>query len=220
MKKALSYSEWYCWTKRPWEYNARYIEGIDQPETPAMNYGKIVHQAIENPMYEWQPAMLSKGFSRSQIHIARKLIDNVIGGRMENPVESEVKLMADFNDIQLFSIFDGLNREQRILEEMKTTASPDRYTQWSVDFHDQVTFYALVYYQLFHAFFTDVRLLVMDTSKGTVKRYHTVRSRRDILDMADHINRCVGEMRTAGIWEKRLTRKERDALKIQQLPLS
>lgn len=212
MKKYFSYSEFYTWCNDRERYYQTYIEGVETPPNDAMILGSIVHETLENPKKEWIKE-LKENKMHKRIGVVRKLLDKMEPKKIGQP---EVSMIAKKDDVKLFSIFDGFDKKNRILNEYKTS-DKESWTQWRVDFNKQLSFYAWVYYLNCHSYFREMNLYFLDTKKGNVKTFKTIRSRRDIMLIEKEVLKAVDEIKKAGLWEKRLSREDRN--KLNQLNL-
>ena len=226
MKKYISYSELNCWESYNDKYYEQYVECKPFEPNRKMILGKIIHNAIENPHYKWLEEMNEHNFQKKKQLVARTLIDKMIWKLGEqqaknkiNGYEPEKKIGCDLDDLKLFGIFDGFDSFNRELDEFKTTDNDDRWNQWTVDFDGQLSFYALILFQKYHSYFREIRLHRLNTVKGTLKTYRTTRSRLDVNRMQKRVTKAVAEMKFAGIWGKRKSRKEAEDMHKQQLNL-
>lgn len=209
MKKYISYSEMRLWDLNQEEYIRRYIKGEEQEPNKEMILGTIIHRTLEDPRYEFQKAMLDAGFNRRKIKTVRTLIDKMVP---KLPPEREVKIGAQMaGDIELFSVFDGFDPEQRILYEYKTSEN-EIWNQRIVNYHQQLDFYAMVYYLKFHSFFREIRLFFLNTKSGNVKTFKTARSIRDINMASYRVQKFYQQMIDRGLWNKRLSREDKALL--------
>lgn len=214
MKQYLSFSELYLWHKDKDQYIRQYVLGEEFQSNPAMELGSLIHKVLEEPRYPWLKEAKEMGLKNNKILAIRKIVTKMAFTR---PKESEVSIRTTNHDPELFSIFDGFDREQRVLYEFKTTANPKSYSQWRVDTHMQLTFYAYIYHQIYHQYFRDIFLYVCDTSKGGVKVYKTARGWKDIEFMGNYIRETKQQMVDAGVWEKRMSKE--DKIKSKNLTL-
>ena len=202
MKRFFSHSEFYLWNRDRQKYIDRYVKGIEEPKTRPMILGTIIHKTIEEPRYPWLQEMKKEGFDYDEIYVVRKLLNKV-----KRPPKSEVTFTTKDEDLSLITIFDGLDKENKILYEYKT--SKRDWTQYQVDTNTQLSFYAYVWQKLFHSYFSDIILFSLNTEKGTIKTFHTTRGPKDIWDIKEKIEKTHQEMKSAGIWEKRLSRQDK-----------
>jgi hypothetical protein len=208
MKRNFSYSEMHLWEYDRAAYERQYVLGEDQETTQKMELGTIIHAVIEEPRYPWLKELLEKGYTPRQIAVARKLITKALRKR---PVESEVVLTVKTpTGTSLLVKMDGLDRAGRVLTEFKTSDRAKRWTQWAVDTADQLSFYAYAYHLVYHAYLREIMLYFLNTTKGTMETFHTARGPKDLDHIATKIERVCDEIHAAGLWEKRLSRKERE----------
>jgi len=205
MKRYFSYSEYNLWNRNRDEYYRRYILGEEEEPDEKMRLGTIIHRTIEDPRYNWLYELRQMGYKGKQIKNIRKLLDKAM---LLRPKESEVTLTADLEGVKLLAIFDGLDKNERILDEFKTTDNNDSWHQWRVDWDEQLSFYALVYYFSYHKYFREIRLHRINTTTGTIRTFYTIRSLRDVKEIEKKIKKTISEIKEAGWWEKRLSRKE------------
>ncbi len=212
MRKFFSFSEFSLYHRNFDEWHKRYILGEKQEPTREMTLGTLIHSVAENPRFPIQQEMKRLGFSPRQRIAVLKMLP-----KMKREGKSEL-VMTTQSEPRLIGIFDGFDKEERTLYEFKSTANKWTWTQRKVDEAEQLSFYAKIYYENFHAFFKEIVLMRFNTVKGTVKTFRTARSLSDIKAITHEINKTVAEIKERGLWEKRLTSKEREALSYPQLP--
>jgi hypothetical protein len=189
------------------EYYDRYILGLPYEANRAQQLGKIVHAFIEDPRYRWLPELKSLGYTKRDLYPIRKALSKLSPKR---PPKSEVVLRGETKDgIKLLSIFDGLDKEERILYEYKTTSEDRAWSQYRVDYNEQLSFYSYVYYLNFHKFLKEIRLYQIDIKKGNVKTFYTARGPKDLDYIKVRINECLVDLKRLGWWELRKSQKER-----------
>lgn len=208
MKKYLSYSEMslFHWDRD--KYIRQYVEGIYDEEMPdRVHIGTIIHNTIEDHRYPYLEEFKKLGLKTKEILILRNLLTKMY---RKKPAESEVKLMARTKEgIDLFVKIDGLNRQNRELDEFKTSDKDDAWTPWKVDYNEQISFYSYVYYILFHQYLKEIRLTWGDTRNANCKTFYTARGKRDHDYIAKKIRETVKEMKSLGIWEKRMSSQDK-----------
>lgn len=202
-KHHFSQSELYLWNSDRDAYIRKYIEGVEELPTRAQTQGILIHEAIKDEKFPIVEKMKEAGFLRGEIFRAKKALDKIV-----RAPEREKPLVCDFAGIKLITIPDGIDLDKKELYEYKTTDNIHAWTQRRVDLADQLSFEALVYHQLFHSYFRIIRLWRILTTKGTVKKFETARSYRDLLYIGDKIKSAVYEIQRAGLWEKRLSRED------------
>lgn len=211
MKKALSWSELSLFLKDKDTYIRRYIDGLEEVPNDQMILGKLIHKAIEDPKYTWLKDIRDKSKAKYVRKILDKTIPNHIG-------EHEVGMSATLEDITLFSIFDGLDKKERILTDYKT-GEGEKWSQHRTDYDKQMSFYAFVFYLTHHEYLKEIRIVSCDTLTGKVKIYKTVRSRKDLDEIARIIKNAVYLLKRENLWDKRLSWQERAKQSYPQLPL-
>lgn len=208
MKSAFSHSELRLYQYSPDKYYERYVLGKDDQPNKSMQLGSIIHAAIENQMYGWQAELKEKGFTRGQMIAVRTLLDK-IRPKLPTTMGHEIMRFAE-SDIRLMAIYDGYDEKEKTLYEFKTSDNRDRWNQFIVDTHQQLSFYAYIHYLNTHSYLRNIKLFFLDTKRGNVQLFETVRSYRDIQDIKEKINKTVLELKKRGWWEKRLSRKDRE----------
>ncbi len=216
MKKYLSYSEIYLWQRDRTEYIERYVKGLPGPTTQPMELGKLIHATIEEPRYPWLRQAKDMKMTNPRIMAVRKIVTKMSSVQ---PSHREYGMRTSNHEPELFAILDGFDKKERILYEYKTTENPKSWSQWKVDNHLQLSLYAYIFYHNTHQYFSDIQLFVCNTKRGFVKTYHTARGPRDIQETGRLIDRVYNEMKEAGIWDKRVSRKDIDKAKNLQLDL-
>ena len=204
--KPLSWSELSLFEKDPIKHRELYVENKWQPPTEQMQFGSIIHKAIESRTYPWLEELKKLNYDRKKINIARKILTKIDHKR---PKESEVFVRTEYEGIPIIGGYDGFDPENRELDEFKTTGQKWFWTQRSVDSHGQLSFYALIYRLRFHGYFREIRLHAITTDRGNIHTYYTNRGPRDIEEIQQRILRCYRGLLANGLWDKRLTRQAR-----------
>lgn len=206
MKKYFSYSEMNQWDRDKSAYIRQYVDGVYDPPNQAMELGTIIHATIEDPKFPWLMAIQQKGLDVDIVSV-RKAINKLMrkrGGEREFTMTAKTAFGTS-----LLAIFDGFQKSGRTLDEYKTS-DHDSWNQYRVDTNDQLSFYAYIYHLRFHQFFQEMKLHAVNVKKGTVHTFKTTRGPKDIEYISDKIERICDEIHSAGLWEKRLSRKERE----------
>jgi len=215
MKKYVSYSELDCWERSRSDYVKRYVEGEEFKPNRLMEVGTMIHKVIEDPLYPWLEEARRLGFGGPELMTLRKTITKAMAKR---PVASEVILTAKLEDFELFVKMDGYDPNTLELDEYKTTDKSHWY-EWQVHKNFQLDFYALCLWQNRHDFFTRIRLHEINWAKGTAHTFKTARSYTDISRTRYRVIDIVKAIREAGLWDKRLSRADRDKMANLKLPL-
>ncbi len=181
MKSYFSYSEMALFWQDRELYYKKYIEGLEIPTSKEQKLGKIIHKAIAEPRFNWILALKKEGFPKSTALLTRKLLNKAFLYRAPAH-EVEFFTQESKNLPRLYAVFDGFDKQNRILYEYKTTHNPNKWRQWFVDINKQLSFYAYVYYLLFHSFFREIVLIRLNTETGTVKKFVTTRGPKDLQD--------------------------------------
>lgn len=210
MKKYFSPSEMFLWCKDREQYYDQYILGKPFEPNDKMKAGKIIHSYLADNRYPVVKELKELGFTNKRIVVVRKMLNKIEPKLLP---EREKSMGADFKGIRLFGIFDGFDKKNRILAEYKTMDESSR--KWynrDIDRNEQLSFYALIYKLSYFQYFKEIKLYRMNTERGTVQTIHTARGPKDLEYIAEKISKCVDEIKAENLWEKRLSRKERDAL--------
>src|SRR3990167_7306878 len=147
MKDYLSFSEMCLFQTNPEEHYRRYVLGEESPMGPEANLGKIIHQAMENPKFNWIKELKDNKFEHKEL-IVRKILDR---GFQERGTEHEKWISTTLNNgTKLAGILDSFDKDG-YLWEYKTSEKPERWSQWIVDDHKQLSFYALIYWLNYHS---------------------------------------------------------------------
>jgi len=212
--KPLSWSELSLFERDRDAWRRRYIDGVSDAATAEMEFGTLIHGAIENPHLPLVEILTKKGHAISEIQLVRKIMNRLESRR---PIASEQVVKAETRTgIPLIAIFDGLNKYHRELDEYKTTTNKDAWKQYQVDTNGQLSFYAYVWKLTMHSYFREMRLhriyYNFKELEYGVSTLYTTRGPADISVMADRIDRAVAAMKMYRLWDKRLTKKQRNAL--------
>lgn len=218
MKKFFSYSELRTFNYSKDEYYKQYVQGIQSPPNQEMLTGTLIHETIANPQKNWLKELKEFGVSGKAVIPYRKVISKLTG--QLKPKESEVTVIVKLdNEIMLHSIYDGLDKEKRELDEFKTTTNNDRWFQWTVDKDKQLSFYALVYNLTYHKYFREIRLHRINYATGNVKTFYTTRGPADIIQIAIEIKNTVSEIKSLGWWTQRKSRQDINNDNTLKLPI-
>lgn len=175
------FSSFRDYDKEEWYNN--YILGIKAPPNARMTFGSLVGKRIEkDPSYIPQ--------------LPRNIME----------YEMTATLKDKHGDFSLIGYADSYNPETKELDEFKTS-SPTGWTQKKVDFHDQLTYYALLLYlrDKVKPEHLTIRLHHMHTCEDgsfnitfckpfTLDTYTTKRTTRQVLMFASEILRVREEM--------------------------
>lgn len=218
MKEYLSYSELDLWYRDKPEHYRRYVEGIFPEPTEQMKLGTMIHKVMEDPKYDWLKE-LRENYPHIEIAPIRKAIDKLMAKRDKDGAEHEAKYRAELGDIKLFCVFDAFDKSERLLTDYKTSFRAKAWTPSRADYDKQFSLYALAHWLNTHSFFKTVTVRSIDLSKGNVETIETARDRMSIDFISKWIEIGVYDMKQAGVWEKRLSKEERDLLKAGTLDL-
>jgi len=214
MKNTFSASEMYKWHRDREGYMRLYIEGIQDPPNDKMKLGTLIHNTIQDNRFPLIEEMKKEGYSKKQMLAARKAVSNI-----PSPEKSEIFMSVEYGNVKLVGFADGLGNNDSELIEYKTTDNPQIWNQRNVDMNDQLSFYALIRYLKHHSYWKGIRLIRVNTITGSVRRYETARGYRDVQYMKDKVDKTILEIKDAGLWESRLSRKEIDRRNQGQLEL-
>lgn len=194
------------WQKDREQYIRQYVNGEESPTSKEMMLGTIIHNALENPYYNWRKAL-----EENDLLIKEQIVLILLGKMAFKRLEQgEFGITAKTKSgIILFSKFDGFDKKNKILGEYKTSERPELWSQRIVDMHLQLTFYAYVYRLTYRSFFREIQLHYLNTAKGTVKTYITSRGLKDLQYIEKMIEQTVSEMKQEGIWEKRMSKADK-----------
>lgn len=210
MKKFLSYSEYNSYMNYHDSYIDTYILGKDIERKPEeqlkIDLGTAIHKWMADEKYPIMKQCRELGLKNKEIVKMRKLLDKAENKRADEP---EVSINAKLGDISLGGFFDGIS--DGYLIEYKTS-DEDKWFKNRVELDDQLSFYALMYSLTYHQYFKGINLYAMNTTKATCKTFKTARGPRDLAYIKGRIIECVKSMKKENLWDKRLSRAERDAI--------
>lgn len=213
MKKFFSFSEGVLWHKDRAEYLRRYVEGKEVAATREQLLGTLIHEGIADPHFPIIEKMKEAKFPVAMRFKARKILNNVT--RFPEREKMFVGNLPDkFGGEAIGAVFDGLDSQERRLGEYKTTAVKEAWSQWRVDRNPQLSFYAGIWWCIYRSFFREMVLYRIDVNGATIKKYMTARGPADIQEAFSFAAQTISEMKRAGIWEKRLSYRERTNLKL------
>lgn len=215
MKKYFSYTELRAFEADRDDYYRHYIEGEEFQPSLAMKIGTHIHEYLKEPAYPLIKELSGLNIEPSRLETIAKMMKKLDAIRAP---EREISMVAKLGDIKLFAKLDGFYKTDRKIVDYKTTDEPDNWQQRVVDYHPQLTFYALVYWLSYWRFLRSMEIYRIDTLTGSVVRRETVRSRSDIEAMKQRVLSAVAELKSLDWWEKRLSRN--DQLTKNQLALS
>ena len=210
-KSHFSQSELYLWHHDKDAYIHKYVEGIEEEMPRRAVFGGLIHKSIEKDTFPVFEELKKQGFTKGEALVTRKVLDKVY-----RAPEREVPLFSELKGVKFIAVLDGLDRPAREMHEYKTTDNPNSWTQHRVDYLDQISFYVWVWRTTFHSFLR-AKLHRINTKSGAIKVYETSRGIRDINFIQDKVFETISDMKTCGVWEKRLSRKEREEkLKVER----
>lgn len=170
-KKYLSYSQLILIESSPKGYIDRYLKG-KVLETESLSFGKKVAEAKER----------NKPSKDPEVEIARILLPDY--------PEREVEMFAETKHCQIFSKFDGLNRDIPKIGDHKTGYK--EWTQERVNKDSQLTFYSYNYFLNEN----EIPLLGIDwfnRETQEVTSFETTRTMKDLLEI---------DLRIKKAWDK------------------
>lgn len=221
MKRGISFSEYSLYLRDKKKWHAQYIKGEQYTQSRPQLFGNIIHDEIAQPGHLMR-RLTEEGFTIKEKAIARKLVNGMASRRPQvNPAvftkgdklyrECEIE-----EGVIVLGFYDGLDLEPYRLHEIKTCAFPDDHffgwNQWKVDTNAQPAFYQLIEYYKNRKLFSEILLHRLNTKKGTVKTFHTNRSRNDIETLKTALIHYANTLKKEGLWTQRKSREE-----IQQL---
>lgn len=179
-KRALSYSQLssFEYDKKEWYKN--YILGIREPANPAMEYGNFIGDRIGT-------------------------LNNLVTG-LEPAGTKEFELRANLGTIPIVGYADHYCSKTCVLNENKTSATKNRWTQKKVDEHSQLTMYCLMLFLqhkvkpedvTIYLNFIPVRTVGFNfelPNTPTFQTFQTKRTTFDIVKYAGYIQATVKEM--------------------------
>jgi len=174
------------------EYYRRYVLGIQEPPTPPMKFGTIVHKALASPKYNWIKALKKDGFTSDYNRVVAAALAKI----KDRPAQKEIKVMVKHEPIDLLAYFDGLNKNE--IHEYKTAGS--HWTQEKVDQHGQMDFYALIHLIKFKTI-PALILHSIHAKSGDVRSFKTTRTKKQLDEFQKEIER-IHEAITNQIWYK------------------
>lgn len=193
-------------------YIRRYVDGIEDPPTRKMILGNHIHSGIQDKRYPLVEEMVKEGFQKPDVYAAQKIVQ-----RIPAPLEAEVFLAVDLDGVRLIGVLDGFDKQGKELDEYKTTDRAKIWTQKRVDLDDQLSFYALLRFLIYHDYWWRIRLWRGYTNTGTVRKFETARGPRDIRYIREKTFGTIEEIKREGFWERRLSRAEIEQKNQRQL---
>lgn len=207
-KSYVSYSEMraFYWSKDEW-YES-YIKGKEFETNINVEIGSAVHNWMDDSRFPINKTLLELGVGRRRIFKIRKMLNKAYSKKGK---ERECPAWAERKDgIKLFGLYDGFDRDSRVLKEYKTSPNADKvWSQSRADKDEQLSFYAMIYRLTFHSYFKEIQLVAMDTTRGNCKVFYTARGPKDIEYVEERLNNFIRIVKKEGLWLKRLSRKER-----------
>lgn len=205
MKRFFSYTELRTFEHDRDDYYRQYIEGEQFEPNLSMKIGSAIHSYLERPDFPLIKELSAWPIEKERLETIGKMMKKLDAIRAP---EREVSMIAKLEDVKLFAKLDGFYKTDRVIVDFKTTDQPDNWQQRIVDYHPQLSFYAMVYWLTYRRFLTSILLYRIDTMTGSVTKRETIRSRTDIEAMKQRVLAAVEELKRFGWWEKRLSREE------------
>jgi hypothetical protein len=149
------------------KWKLRYLYGIKDPSTPAMQLGTNLHKAFSSGETDWLDQCLP---------FERRIYNKIISG-LKNIItlNTEKEVRVDLDGIPTLGYWDGYDKETII--ELKTGAQT-----WSLaraQDHKQLDFYALQHLELYGTIPT-ILLVSASTKTGKVITHEVKKSAHDI----------------------------------------
>ncbi len=197
----LSWSELDCFERDPKEWESRYILGLQAPATKAMIRGGDIGKMIATgDLFKENQA-----YSLKDVEIHRTIVTQAethIGDRTQ--WEWEKKLEVPIEGVPTRGYWDGY--KDGILLEIKTG-----WKLWSplqAQDHGQLSFYYLQALEKGMEI-KEVWLLSASTVSGVVILHKLLPTLEQIVAMSQRITEAHRRMLELGLWDKRLSSKER-----------
>lgn len=209
MKLFIDYSELYLYEHSPKEHYKKHVLGEELVFPPdqkrRMLLGNIVGDYIENPQDDFVRRMKEGGFGNGLVLKVQKLYP-----RIERSGEHQVWLQYDFGEgVILRGKLDRFVREERIIDDYKTTENEWAWNQKKVDESRQLSVYDLLFYENFHDPLRELAIAEINLAKrGRFKRWLTSRGPTERKETKEWIFYLVNKMKREKIWELRKSYKE------------
>ena len=217
MREYVDYTELNTYSRSSEDHYKKYVLGEELVFTPEqeerMTLGTIVGDYVDNPNYDFVREMKAAGFGNELVLKVQRLYP-----RIERSGEHQVSLWADLGQgLILYGKLDRLMKEERIIDDYKTTRGEFVWSQSRVDNDKQLGLYALLFKENFHQFPKELAIAEINLSKrGRFHRWTTVRGPKDLEIVRNWIWGIVEEMQKVGIWEQRKSWKEIEFLRKQK----
>lgn len=179
--RPLSWSQISSFSYDPNQWARKYLDGINDPPNPAMEFGRIVGEAIAS----------------KHPHAPQVPRGDVF----------EYEMRATINKVPLIGFLDSFNASIPAMFEYKTSAKSDKWTQKSVDDSGQITMYALLLFlqDKIHPKDLSITLsaihvrtrgdFIMEIHPDTpIQSFKTTRTMKDIMRFAAYIEKTIKEM--------------------------
>ncbi len=230
MKPTIDYSElrnyeeslkWAEKENKPYEESEHYRkyvlgEEIEYPpeQKRRMDLGTIVGNYVENPTYEFVQKMTEAGFNNALILKVQKLYP-----RIQNSGEHQKVMFVDMGQgVKLKTKLDRFLKDERIIDDYKTTEQEFIWSQRKVDEDKQLSTYAFAFLENYHKPLRELAIAEINLAKnGRFKRWLTQRGPKDMEFIKSWIWGLVDDMKRRGIWEKRKSWQEIEFLRNQKV---
>lgn len=203
-QKRLSSSQALGYEKSPPEFYTEYVLGVRRPTSVPMHIGSIFSELYRDRSYEARKAL---AYVKAPARIA-DLFERVI---VAMPVvESEVALIATLNGWGIRATLDGFDDASDMIIENKTGGAtleyPNGWTQERVNFNDQITLQAWVFWKLKGRLPRKIQLNWVDTRANAVNPLHTFKTSRSVkaLKLFERRLECIIENVEAQNWTQYL----------------
>ncbi len=209
MKTTVDYSELSTYEYSPADHYKKYCLAEELEYSPEqqrrMTLGSIVGDYIDNPNDDFVKRMKEAGFENGLVLKVQKLYP-----RIERTGEHQMWLRAELAEgITLVGKLDRFLKDERVIDDYKTTEQEDMWAQWKVDSNRQLSVYDLLFYENFHRPLRELAIAEINLAKvGRFHRWLTSRGPQDRKDTKDWILSLVGKMKQDGIWEQRKSSAE------------
>lgn len=168
----LSYSQINLYLNNPQQYYVQYILKHKPPPTRGMILGKIGHQAIADPKYDWRAAFRRERFLGAEERAMERIL-----AKVKRPDMAEQEFFIENQAVcPLYGFIDGIDDDGTLYEHKFSLGG---WNQMTVDDNFQISFYGYVYKLLYGRAPKKIILNHCNPTTGSVTSYTHPEMKRD-----------------------------------------
>lgn len=195
--REVSFSEFTSFQEGLAPYYNKYIMGIREPASRPMILGNILHGAcLEKKSLTEE--LEKQYFTSDTIRVCKKILENPIWEEVEHP--EHLLVVPEKYQARI----DDFHSNVPLIRDLKT--GEQLWTQDRADQSTQLTFYAMVYFDLFGTI-PELEIISASTKSGKVVVLKTQRDEFQIEALRYEVDNMIDFLKRHNLWEKRIKQK-------------